>query len=85
DNESEVGFAPPYPVDNTAGVEDMWTHMMGSVKVMPSMLDAIIPRKDWGDIRYTNPRNFAIGEIVVVNSAPYNATEVGRGWMVYRC
>lgn len=85
ENESEVGFAPPYPVDNTQGVEDMWTNMMGSVKVAPSMLDAIIPRKDWGDIRYPNPRNFAIGEIVVVNSAPYNATEVGAGWLVYRC
>lgn len=85
DNEGEVGFAPPYPVDNTQGVVDMWTHMMGCVKVMPSMLDAVIPRKDWGDIRYPNPRNFAIGEIVVVNSAPYNATQVGSGWLVYRC
>ena len=85
ENESEVGFAPPYPVDNTQGVVDMWTNMMGCVKVMPSMLDAIVPRKDWGDIRYPNPRNFAIGEIVVVNSAPYNATQVGSGWLVYRC
>lgn len=85
DNESEVGFAPPYPIDDVEGVVDMWTNMMGSVKVAPSMLDAIVPRKDWGDIRYPNPRTFQIGEIVVVNSAPYNATEVGAGWLVYRC
>ena len=84
DNENEVGFAPPYPIDDTQGVVDMWTNMMGSVKVIPSMLDAIVPRKDWGDIRYPNPKNFQIGEIVVVNSAPYNATEVGAGWLVYR-
>ena len=27
ENEKEVGFAPPYPTDSTAGVVDMWTHM----------------------------------------------------------
>ncbi|ASD52068.1 baseplate wedge subunit [Pseudomonas phage PspYZU05] len=83
-NESEPGFAPPYPADNVQGVVDMWTNMMGTVKVASSMLDCIIPRKDWGDIRYPNPRNFQIGEIVVTNSAPYNATEVGAGWIVYK-
>lgn len=85
DNESEVGFAPPYPSDNTNGVVDMWTNMIGAVKVLPSMLDAITPRKDWGDIDYPNPKNFQIGDIVVSNSAPYNRTDVGAGWMVYRC
>ncbi|QLA10752.1 baseplate wedge subunit [Shewanella phage Thanatos-2] len=83
-NESEPGFAPPYPTDNAQGEVDMWTNMMGVVKVQSSMLDCIIPRKDWGDIRYPNPKNFQIGEIVVTNSAPYNATEVGAGWIVYK-
>lgn len=85
DNESEAGFAPPYPSDNTDGVVDMWTNMMGAVKILPSMLDAITPRKDWGDINYPNPKNFHIGDIVVSNSAPYNRTDAGKGWMVYRC
>lgn len=84
DNENETGFAPPYPTDSVSGVVDMWTNMIGTVKVLPSMLDAVIPRKDWGDVRYPDPRTFRIGEIVVANSAPYNATEVGAGWLVYR-
>ncbi|AHY25139.1 baseplate wedge subunit [Pectobacterium bacteriophage PM2] len=84
-NENDPGFAPPYPVDDSKGIEDMWTNMMGSVKVMKSMLDSVIPRKDWGDVRYPNPRNFQVGEIVVTNSAPYNRTDAGSGWMVYRC
>lgn len=85
DNESEAGFAPPYPSDNTDGVVDMWTNMMGAVKILPSMLDAVTPRKDWGDMDYPNPKNFHIGDIVVSNSAPYNRTDAGKGWMVYRC
>lgn len=85
DNENDPGFAPPYPVDDVQGIEDMWSHMMGSVKVYKSMLDSIVPRKDWGDVRYPNPRNFQIGEIVVANNAPYNRTDAGAGWMVYRC
>ena len=39
-NESDPGFAPPYPNDTTEGVVDMWTNMMGSVKVDKSLLDA---------------------------------------------
>jgi hypothetical protein len=84
ENEKEVGFAPPYPTDSTAGVVDMWTHMMGAVKINKSLLDAVIPRKDWGDTGQDNPRTFFINDIVVVNSAPYNRTDVGSGWMVYR-
>ena len=59
--------------------------MMGTVKVLPSMLDAVIPRRDWGDTRYPDPYTFRINDIVVCNSAPYNATESGAGWLVYRC
>lgn len=84
DNEKEVGFAPPYPVDTTAGEVDMWTNMMGLVKIPKSLLDAVIPRKDWGDTTQENPRTFFINDIVVVNSAPYNRTDAGAGWMVYR-
>ena len=39
DNESEPGFAPPYPADNEDGVVDIWTNMMGAVKIESSMLD----------------------------------------------
>lgn len=85
DNESEPGFAPPYPADNEDGVVDVWTNMMGAVKIESSMLDCVVPRRDWGDTRYPNPRTFLIGDIVVANSAPYNRTDAGFGWMVYRC
>ena len=84
DNEKEAGFAPPYPTDSAAGVADMWTHMLGAVKIQKSMLDAVIPRRDWGDISEDNPKTFHLGEVVVVNSAPYNRTDIGSGWMVYR-
>lgn len=83
-NENEPGFAPPYPSDSTDGVVDIWSNMMGAVKVDPSMLDCVIPRRDWGDSRYDNS-TFLIGDIVVTNNAPYNKTEVGAGWLIYKC
>lgn len=83
-NENEPGFAPPYPVDNVKGVVDVWTNMLGAVKIQQSLLDAVVPRKDWGDVRYPNSRNFKIGEIVVTNTAPYNRSTNAEGWMVYR-
>lgn len=83
-NENEPGFAPPFPVDNTKGVVDVWTNMIGCVKVSQSMLDAVVPRRDWGDQRYPNSRNFNIGDIVVVNTASYNKSAGGVGWLVYR-
>lgn len=83
-NENEPGFAPPYPVDNPQGVEDVWTNMLGAVMVKQSLLDAVVPRKDWGDQRYPNSRVFQIGEIIVTNSAPYNRVAGAEGWMVYR-
>lgn len=85
DNETDPGFAPPYPIDTTDGVVDAWTNMIGVVKVRKELFDAVIPRKDWGDIRYDRPTSFSIGDIVVVNSAPFNQTEPGRGMLVYRC
>lgn len=84
DNESEPGFAPPYPEDNTTGYANIWTQLLGAVKVNKSYLDAVYPRRDWGDDRYASPTVFKINEIVVVNSAPYNRTDVDGGWMVYR-
>lgn len=83
-NENDPGFAPPYPVDNVKGVEDVWTNMLGAVRIQQSLLDAVIPRKDWGDARYPNSRNFKIGEIVVTNTAPYNRAPGAEGWMVYK-
>lgn len=82
--ENEVGFAPPYPLDNTDGVSDFWHNALGALKIEQNMLDSVLPRRDWGDIRYPNPRVFKIGDIIVSNSAPYNQTDIGAGWMVYR-
>jgi hypothetical protein len=84
-NENDPGFAPPYPMDNSDGVVDVWSNMMGIVKIKKEYFDAVIPRRDWGDIRYPRPRSFYIGDIIVVNSAPFNVTEPGKGMMVYRC
>lgn len=84
DSENDPGFAPPYPIDNIDGVVDMWTNMMGAAKVGREMLDAVYPRKDYGDMRYENPLTFFLGDIVVVNSTINNRTDPSRGWMVYR-
>lgn len=83
-NETATGFAPPYPVDSAEGVEDVWTSMLGAVKVNRTLLDAVVPRRDWGDVRYANPRNFAIGDIIVTNTSPYNKSPGATGWRVYK-
>ncbi|WBF78765.1 baseplate protein [Acinetobacter phage vB_AbaM_DLP2] len=83
-SENEPGFAPPYPVDNPAGVTDVWTNILGAVKVQQSYLDAVVPRKDWGDRRYPNPLTFHIGDIVVTNTMPNNRAPSAEGWMVYK-
>lgn len=83
-NENDAGFAPPYPVDNPQGVMDVWTDMIGAVKIKQSYLDAVVPRKDWGDIRYPNSRTFVRGEVIVANTAPFNRVPGAAGWMVYR-
>ncbi|MGL4522761.1 MAG: baseplate wedge subunit [Bacilli bacterium] len=85
DNETDVGFAPPYPIDTSDGVVDVWTNMIGVVKIKKEFFEAVIPRRDYGDVRYDRPRSFHIGDIIVVNSAPYNRTEPGKGMIVYRC
>lgn len=84
-NETDPGFAPPYPNDSIDGIVDEWTNMMGAVKIKKSYLDAVYPRRDYGDIRYDNPKTFFINDIIVVNSAPYNRTDAAVGWMIYRC
>lgn len=85
DNESDPKFAPPYPVDDIQGYSDVWSRMLGCVKIQKEMLRPVVPRRDWGDQRYENPFTFQINDIVVTNTAPYNRTEIGSGWMVYRC
>lgn len=85
DNESDPNFAPPFPDDTVEGYSDIWARMLGAVKIQKEMLQPVIPRRDWGDQRYANPFTFHINDIVVTNSAPYNRTEIGTGWMVYRC
>lgn len=85
DNESDPGFAPPFPIDTSDGVVDVWTNMIGVVKIKKDLFDAVIPRRDYADIRYDRPLSFYIGDIVVVNSAPFNVTEPGKGMLVYRC
>ena len=84
DNESSPNFAPPYPDDNTDGIVDVWTRMLGAVKVPQEMLQPVATRRDWGDIRYQDSTTFRINDFVVMNSAPYNITVSGAGWMVYR-
>lgn len=84
DNENDVGFAPPFPSDNTDAISDFWSNALGVLKINKSMLDAVYPRRDWGDIRYPDSKVFNIGDIVVTNTAPFNRTDVGSGWMVYR-
>lgn len=83
-NEKDPGFAPPYPVDNPQGVMNVWSDMLGCVKIKQSYLDAVVPRKDWGDVRYPNSRTFLVGEIVVTNTAPFNRAPGAAGWMVYK-
>ncbi|ATI17408.1 baseplate wedge subunit [Aeromonas phage AS-yj] len=85
DNESDPKFAPPYPDDTSEGYSDVWSRMLGAVKIQKELIRPVVPRKDWGDQRYADPYTFHIGDIVVTNSAPYNTTEIGSGWMVYRC
>lgn len=85
ENETEPNFAPPYPDDSTPGISDMWSRMLGLVKIQQEMLRPVVPRDDWGDQRFSDPFTFHIGDIVVTNSAPYNRTEIGSGWFVYRC
>lgn len=84
DSENDPGFAPPYPIDDVDGVVDLWSNLLGLAKVGKEMLDAIYPRKDYGDTRYDNPFTFFIGDIVVVNSTINNRTDASRGWMIYR-
>ncbi|ALY07197.1 baseplate wedge subunit [Vibrio phage vB_VmeM-32] len=85
DNEFDPNFAPPYPDDNVAGQADMWTRMLGAVKVPKEMLKPVFSRRDWGNASQPNPFTFKIGDIVVVNSAPYNRTSLGDGWLIYKC
>lgn len=85
DNETDPKFAPPYPNDSIEGQADSWNRLIGITKIPQSQLRPVYPRDDWGDIRYENPEIFKIGDIMVTNSAPYNLTERGTGWMVYQC
>ena len=85
DNESDPKFAPPYPDDTTEGYSDVWARMLGAVKIQKEMIRPVVSRNDWGDQRYSNPYTFHINDIVVTNTAPYNRTEIGSGWIVYRC
>ncbi|AAQ17867.1 gp8 baseplate wedge subunit [Aeromonas phage Aeh1] len=85
DNETDSKFAPPYPDDSIEGIADVWSRMLGAVKIQQELLRPVVPRDDWGDQRFTDPFIHHIGDIVVTNSAPYNRTEIGSGWMIYRC
>lgn len=85
DNESDPRFAPPYPDDTEEGLADIWNRMIGATKIPQELLRPVYPRDDWGDDRYENPEIFKIGDIMVTNTNPYNRTEIGTGWMVYRC
>ncbi len=82
--ENDPGFAPPYPSETPQGIEDIWTNMLGAVKIQRTYLDAVVPRKDWGDTRYPDSRTFRVGDLVVTNTMPTNRAPGAEGWLVYR-
>lgn len=84
DREEDVGFAPPYPIDDLDGISTVWQNIEGILKVNKELIDPVVPRRDWGDVRYDNPKTFRIGDIVVTNTARYNQTDDALGWGVYR-
>lgn len=85
DREEDVGFAPPYPLDDLEGVSTVWQNIEGVLKVNKELIDPVIPRRDWGDTNYSSPSTFRIGDIVVTNTARFNKTDDIGGWTVYRC
>lgn len=86
DNENDVNFAPPYPSETPEGYLDVWNRLIGASKIKKDDLDAVIARKDWGDIRVDDPFRFYIGDIICTNTiANVNTTESGEGIIVYRC
>lgn len=85
DREEDVGFAPPYPLDDDDGISTIWENIDGILKVDKSLIDPVIPRRDWGDTNYSDPSTFRIGDIVTTNTARFNQTDDIGGWGVYRC
>lgn len=84
DREEDLNFAPPYPIDDLDGVSTVWENIEGILRIDKEIIDPVVSRRDWGDINYENPKTFHIGDIVVTNTARYNATEGMSGWGVYR-
>ena len=85
DRETEQDFSPPMPLDNTAGIVDVWNNMVGIIKIPEAYFDAVIPRKDWGDQRYATSKTFYINDIIAVNTGIFNQVAPGEGIKVYRC
>jgi len=85
DREEDVGFAPPYPMDDNEGISTVWQNIEGILRVDKNLIDPVIPRRDWGDTKYSDPTIFRIGDIIVTNTARFNKTEDIGGWVVYRC
>lgn len=84
DREQEYDFQPPMPIDSTAGIVDLWNHMIGIIKIPLSYFDAVIPRKDWGDSRYAKSRTFYMNDIIAVNTGIFNQIAPGEGIKVYK-
>ena len=74
-------LAPPFPIDNSDGVSDFWFNALGALKNKKTMLDSVLPRRDWGDVRYPNSKNFCNRRYRVLSTI---IKRVGEGWMVYR-
>lgn len=85
DREEDVNFAPPYPLDDLDGVATVWENIEGILKVEKELIDPVIPRRDYGDVRYPDPKTFRIGDIITTNTARFNQTTDTGGWGVYRC
>lgn len=82
--ENEPNYVPPYPTESLEYIGTVWRDILGFLKIRREWIDAVYPRKDWGDVEYADSRTFNIGDIVVANNNSYNRTDDEIGWTVYK-
>lgn len=82
--ENEPNYVPPYPTESLEYLSTVWRDIMGFLKIRKEWIDAVYPRKDWGDVEFADSRTFNIGDIVVANTNPNNRTDDEVGWTVYK-
>lgn len=84
ERESEPNYVPPYPTESLEYFSTVWRDILGFLKIRREWVDAVYPRKDWGDIEFSDSRTFNIGDIVVSNTNSFNRTDDEIGWTVYK-